>query len=243
MAGQRHGTVTNTWDAVRMIYKRLALYYAPRPSYLSRAMAGWLGWDPIEGCEVGPVPGTPDVDADITQAARKYGFHGTLKAPFRLRDGVGLDDVTTEVGKIAALLKPIEATGLRLTQIGGFLALVPEGAGSAISALAADVVRRLDPFRAPLTQPEIARRNPGRLTDRQRDYLETWGYPYVLEEFKFHLTLTGDLMPDQAEGLAQRLEPWLLPILPRPFVIKDICLFGEAADARFHLLSRHALTG
>jgi hypothetical protein len=28
---------------------------------------------------------------------------------------------------------------------------------------------------------------------RQRNYLDRWGYPYVMEEFRFHMTLTGRL--------------------------------------------------
>jgi hypothetical protein len=33
------------------------------------------------------------------------------------------------------------------------------------------------------------------------------------------------------------------PVLPQPFRIEDLCLFGEDAGGRFHLLLRYALTG
>ena len=33
------------------------------------------------------------------------------------------------------------------------------------------------------------------LTDRQEALLTQWGYPYVMEEFRFHITLTGALDP------------------------------------------------
>jgi hypothetical protein len=33
------------------------------------------------------------------------------------------------------------------------------------------------------------------------------------------------------------------PVLPHPFRIEDLCLFGEDAAGRFHLLHRYALAG
>ncbi|TKA95193.1 DUF1045 domain-containing protein, partial [Cereibacter changlensis] len=90
---------------------------------------------------------------------------------------------------------------------------------------------------------EIARRRPERLSPRQRGYLADWGYPYVMEEFRFHLTLTGDLPEAEAAQVEAVLAPVLAPLLPRPFRIGSLCLFGEAADGRFRLLERVALTG
>lgn len=81
------------------------------------------------------------------------------------------------------------------------------------------------------------------MTPRQRELLSAWGYPFVMEEFRFHLTLSDNLPESEAAELAARLDPWLAPDLPRPFAIEDLCLFGEDAAGRFHLLERHALTG
>jgi hypothetical protein len=64
-----------------------------------------------------------------------------------------------------------------------------------------------------------------------------------MEEFRFHITLTGALPKDRAEAVRAALAPALAPLLPRPFPIADLCLFGEAPDGRFHILSRHALRG
>ena len=96
-------------------------------------------------------------------------------------------------------------------------------------------------MRAALTEDEIARRRPDQLSPRQRELLDLWGYPQVMEEFRFHLTLT-DRLPDPAPVL-QVLGPYFAPVLPTPFVIQDLCLFGEDSGGRFHLLHRHALTG
>lgn len=62
--------------------------------------------------------------------------------------------------------------------------------------LAADIVRSFECCRAPLPAEEIARRDPESLTPRQRELLSEVGYPYALDEFRFHLTLTDSLTED-----------------------------------------------
>lgn len=215
-----------------MTFRRYAIYYAPRQGAFADLTAAWLGWDPVRGATVAH-PDLPLDVAAITQTPRKYGFHGTIKPPF-VPVGTGLQ---AAVADLAARLAPVDLGPLALHRIGGFLALVPEGDPR---DLAATVVKELDPFRAPLTEADRARRRPDRLTPRQRELLDQWGYPWVMEEFRFHLTLTGDDAPPEVEAV---LEPLLAPVLPDPFVIEDLCLFGEAEDGRFHLVHRYALTG
>ncbi len=226
-------------------YSRYAIYYAPRAGAFATATAEWLGWDAAAGqpARHPELSGLPAPVADLTRAPRKYGFHGTIKAPFRLAQGVTEAHLRAEVAALAARLPVAKARGLMLTRLKGFLALLPEDDEAEILTLGAEVVSALDPLRADLTAAEIARRNPDRLTPRQRHLLDQWGYPYVMEEFRFHLTLSDDLPEDRAEAVAQALGPWLAPHLPRPFLIEDLCLFAEDAQGRFHLLSRHALTG
>ena len=65
--------------------------------------------------------------------------------------------------------------------------------------------RRLDPFRAPLTPSERARRRPEDLDPRRRALLDRWGYPHVFEAFRFHMTLTGRLADDAREAWRARL--------------------------------------
>jgi hypothetical protein len=110
-------------------------------------------------------------------------------------------------------------------------------------ALAATVVAALDALRAPLTAADRARRKPDDLTARQRDLLDQWGYPYVMDEFRFHLTLTNGLAPDLAEAVLPVAQDWFGPVLPQPFRVEDLCLCAEAPDGRFHLIHRYALTG
>lgn len=224
---------------------RFAVYYAPRPGAFADRAAAWLGWDATAGAVVAqPVlQGLPAALAALTTDPRRYGFHGTIRAPFRPAAGVRPDDVTAAVAGLARRLPPVLCDGLRLENIDGFLALTPEGCEATLLELAAAVVEGTNALRAPLTAAEIARRRPDRLSARQRVLLDLWGYPFVMEEFRFHLTLTDRLPPAQAEGVAQVATAQFAPVLPRPFAIEDLCLFGEDAAGRFHLLSRHALTG
>lgn len=225
--------------------KRFAIYYAPPAGPLAEFAANWLGWDPATA-EERPHPaisGLPLPVETLTATPRKYGFHGTIKPPFRLAHDATPGDLQAATAALAARLAPVSLPGLRLAKINGFLCLVPDGDTAPLCTLAAEGVRALDPLRAPLTIAEMNRRRPETLSHRQRDLLDQWGYPYVMEEFRFHLTLTGDLEPELADATATALAPHLEPLLPQPFTIADLCLFGEDAAGRFHLLHRYALSG
>jgi hypothetical protein len=222
--------------------KRLAVYYAPRPGAFADHAAAWLGWDAIRG-EAMPQPDLPDIPfpAILTAEARRYGFHGTLRAPFRLADGISAEAAGDRIARLAARLAPVTCEGLALEDLQGFLALTPMGCEAALLELGAAVVEGTNELRAALTETEIARRRPESLTPRQRDLLQAWGYPYVMEEFRFHLTLT-DRLPDPGPAM-QALAAHFGPVVPQPFRIEDLCLFGEDAAGRFHLLHRYALAG
>jgi putative phosphonate metabolism protein len=226
-------------------FKRYAIYYAPRRGAFAEAAAEWLGWDVATGKPVAQ-PDLADLPARLhylTASPRKYGFHGTLKAPFRLAAGQTESALQAAVAGLARRLAPVRMAGLRLARLGGFLALIPDGDESGLLAMASDVVRALDSFRAPLTPEERARRKPDGLSPRQRELLDHWGYPHVMELFRFHLTLTDDLPQDQVMPVAEVAQDWFAPVLPAPFVIEDLCLFAEDFQGRFHLIGRHALLG
>ncbi|TBN42029.1 DUF1045 domain-containing protein [Paracoccus subflavus] len=222
--------------------KRFAVYYAPRPGAFADRAACWLGRDP----ETGDRRTQPDLGlpaAEITAEPRRYGFHGTIKPPFRLAPGAAPADLDRALRVLAARSKPVTMPGLRIANLDGFLAFVPLGDTAALQRLGETVVRDLDPLRAPLTEAEIARRRPHRLSPRQRDLLDQWGYPFVMEEFRFHLTLTDRLPAALAMQAQAVLLAHFAPVLPRPFVIADLCLFEEPEDGLFRLVHRYALTG
>ncbi|SLN61292.1 2',5' RNA ligase family [Roseivivax jejudonensis] len=226
-------------------YTRYAVYYAPEPGVFADTAARWLGWDAGAGVPRDPpdVPGLPRPVSEITARPRKYGVHGTLKPPFRLSPDSTQDALAADVAALAARTAPVTLPGLRLAQIGPFLALVPEGDTAPLAALAAATVADLDHHRAAPTEAESARRRAARLSERQEALLARWGYPYVMEEFRFHVTLTGPLPPEERDATHDALAAWIAPVLPAPFAVTSLALFGEAEDGMFHLLHRYALSG
>jgi putative phosphonate metabolism protein len=226
-------------------YRRYAIYYAPEHGPLADFGKAWLGWDARAGVPRAHLRlhGLPRSVESLTAAPRKYGFHATIKPPFRLVDGSDIQLLHRSAAALCAQLKPVLVEGLRLSRMGGFLALTPRGDTRALNAMAGSVVEALDGFRAPLTPEELARRSPDRLSARQRQCLQRWGYPYVMEEFRFHMTLTGRLENGDAERTLTVLAPVLDPLIDRPFRIRGLCLFGEAEDGRFHNLHRYPLSG
>src|SRR6266436_2078374 len=70
---------------------RYAIYFVPAPdTALYRFGAGALGYDCFTGADMATLDTLP-VDAgawrELTREPRRYGFHATLKAPFRLAEG------------------------------------------------------------------------------------------------------------------------------------------------------------
>ncbi len=221
-------------------FRRFAIYYAPEAGSFADHAAAWLGWDLAQGRAVSQ----PETPADLprwTAEPRKYGFHGTIKPPFRVQNGITGHDLAKAVQTLAAQLPQVTIAEVMMAQIEGFLAILPKGDVQPLNDLASAIVQGLDGFRAPLTAAEIARRRPESLTERQRALLALYGYPYVMEEFQFHLTLTGRLSGAEM-GMAQvAAQAHFAHVLPRPFVLRDICLCGEDEAGNFHLLHRYPL--
>lgn len=223
-----------------MSYNRFAVYYMPPEGALADFGATWLGWDAIAGCATHQ-PALLGLD-DITVTPRRYGFHGTLKPPFRLVDGAGPKALVQAVSDMARACVPARCAGLQLTSLSGFLALTPLGDSTGITGVAATCVAELDSFRAAPGSAELARRRKAGLSERQEAMLTRWGYPYVMDDFRFHMTLSGRLSADQithwTDILAERLPP-----LPVPFDMDEVALVGERSDGCFELVQRFTLSG
>lgn len=217
---------------------RFAVYSVPAPGPLADAAARWLGRDALTGARLDPPhPALPA----LTRQATRYGFHATIRAPFRPLGGLAEADLAEVLDSFAAAHSPVMLQGLALVSLDGFLALVPEGPTEALNALAAAVVERFQPFAAPLTDAEIARRNPDALSPRQRDLLDLWGYPWVMEEFRFHMTLSDRLTADDEALLRPLAEGQVLAHAPRPFPVDALALFVEGEDGLFHEVHRASL--
>jgi putative phosphonate metabolism protein len=224
--------------------ERYAIYFAPLAgSELAGFADRWLGRDAETGKAVSQ-PELDGLDADrlqaLTEAPRHYGFHGTLKPPFHLAQGCDVDDLQRAIAGFAAWQVAFEIAALQLREIGDFLALVPAGPAPALSRLADACVTEFDAYRAPSDAVEVAKRHAAGLTPRQAELLARWGYPYVLDEFRFHLTLTG-AMPDPTERtrVAGLLQPLVAPLLRQPMPVRELSLFHQPDRATpFRLIRR-----
>lgn len=178
---------------------RYAIYYAPAAgSGLWRRAAAWLGRDAVtlETLEPPRLPDLADVDvAAITADPRHYGFHATLKAPFELAEGRSEAELLAAAETFAALRSAFDA-GIAPNVLGRFLAFRLTDGEAQMQDLHAACVRDFEPFRAPLSEADIARRRKARLTGEQDARMLAWGYPYIFDEFRFHMTLTGAIADD-----------------------------------------------
>lgn len=174
---------------------RYAVYYAPATdSPWWRFGCRWLGRDAATGADepqpVLPLLGAAQL-ASVTAHPRRYGFHATLRAPFRLRDTGELDALLERVQAVARTLAPLPLGTLVPVLMDGFVALVPARPHGALADTAQACVAQLDEFRAPVDAADLARRGAAQLDARGRELLERFGYPHVAERFRFHLSLTG----------------------------------------------------
>lgn len=227
---------------------RVALYFAPDPaSAWGRAGSAWLGRC-AAGHTLGAAPAVDGLDARAWQALvadpRRYGWHATLKPPFRCAPGVGLPQVLAAVDALCTRHHRFELPALQVTCMDGFLALRPARAERALDRLAADAVQALHPLAAPLDAAELARRRRAPLTPEQDALLRAWGYPWVLSQFRFHFSLTGPLGALPAHALQGLMEAAARHFhdLP-PCTLDRVSVFIEptpGADLILH--SQHGLT-
>ncbi len=232
------------------MFRRYAIYFTPAPGPLARFGADWLGWDLAAGGpggvrpDVGPLPAPAD---DLTATPRRYGFHATIKPPFALAVGATADALAASLHAFCASHAPASLGRLRLVCVGSperaFVALVPHDEVRALGALAANTVRDLDGFRASPSEADLARRRSAGLSARQEANLVRWGYPWVIEDFAVHMTLTGPLPAATAEAVLNALTPAIAELTGQPVDVDALSLVGEDNTGHFHLLERVPLTG
>ena len=210
---------------------RYAIYFTPpADNALTRTAAKWLGRDPFGGETSEMVTPANMETADyvaLTEDARRYGFHATLKAPFPLAKGKTETELVDAFMHFAESIDPFEIDEIVLGRLGDFFALVPGGPCQPLKELAQECVAQFDKFRAPLTQAEIDRRKPDELTANQRMNLMTWGYPYVLDDFRFHMTLTGQVPKSHHEAFRSAIEDRFSGLINRPLPVNHLALFIE----------------
>ena len=227
---------------------RYAIYFAPpSDSALAELGANWLGRD----CAGGRERAQPEVDgltparlAEITASPRHYGFHATLKPPFALANGRGETELVAAVRRFAGSRAPFAAPRLKIAALSGFTALVLSAPCPEMQNLAGACVRDFDGFRAPAGAAELARRRAAGLSPRQEALLRAWGYPYVMQEFRFHMTLTQRLSEADRELVMTALEPLAAIITETPLEVDGITVFRQPdRDSPFGMLDRYPFTG
>ena len=223
---------------------RYAIYVAPDSgSPLARFGAAWLGRDAETGESVAR-PALAGFSAErleqITETPRGYGFHATLAPPMRLAEGCSPGMLDVALAAFAAGRASFLAPPLQLSHIKGFLALMLSAESDAMQALEDDTIRTFERFRAPLTAAELAMHEDEGLTPRQEALFRAWGYPYVLDEFRFHMTLSCALDTPELQALQAALRPLTAPLCVPPLAVSGIALFEQAArDAPFLLTQRY----
>lgn len=210
---------------------RYAIYATPSADHpLARAAVRWLGRDAFTGEDhpLPPVNGFSDgtIEAYLADPAR-YGFHATLKAPFTLADGQSEADLIATLDAFAAQSAAITVPELVIRRLGRFFALVPNERVAELDALAGRVVAEFEPFRAPLSEADIARRRVAGLTLDEETNLIRWGYPYVFDAFRFHMSLTGRVPKDDAEAMETELKKHFAGFDGAPFALDRLGLFIE----------------
>lgn len=210
---------------------RYAIYFTPpADDLLTRLAIRWLGRDAFTG-ERYPAVSVGSLSASeqafYTANARRYGFHGTLKAPFRLSEDATEQDLVAAATEFGQTQEPVFLPEIHIKRLDGFFALTPASPSEDLNRLARDIVVDFDRFRAPLTQTEIERRDPHKLTIREQCYLHQWGYPYIFDGFRFHMTLTGQIMDADAQKIEASLNEWFADIIATPLTIGSLTLFVE----------------
>jgi len=225
-------------------HARYAIYWAPpHGSWLEAFGASWMGRD-AEADEQRMRIRTDLPLERMTEGPARYGFHGTLKAPFALAEGGDAADLHRALADYAARTAPATAPALAPDADLGFVALRPSGPAPALDALALDIVETFDRFRAPLDAETLARRRAAGLTPAQDANLRRYGYPHVGAEFRFHVTLTNAVGPTLAADVVDTVAPLVAPYLDPVFRLDELALFAEpAAGKAFRLIRRYPLRG
>jgi putative phosphonate metabolism protein len=224
---------------------RYAIYFAPsEEGGLWKAGCHWLGRDPLRTVSLSR-PRVPHVSsrtvAAMTTKPRRYGFHATLKPPFRLVEDETPENLRAALAEFACQRAAFALPRLEVGELGDFLALRALEECPELDRLAEECVVNFDRFRRCQSREELARRSHG-LDARQRVLLERWGYPYVMDQWRFHMTLTGEVPEPHAGAITGFLRRWFEPVLREPLWVTDLCLYiEEKAGGEFRLGGRFPL--
>ncbi len=226
-------------------YERYAIYYIPdNCSELSHFGRSWFGYDPDAGnCKREYYGLDTSLVERITYKPARYGLHATLKAPFNLKLGYDVESLLSTLEGFAKNRKAFEIDSLKYGLHGGCLSLTVDEGEHKINQFASQCVLGFEDFRAPLSMKERTRRLEEKLSLHQRLMLEELGYPYVLSEFRFHITLSSRLSDQEYDSVIRALIPTLESICMKPLKINQVSLLGDPGNEKpFELIKSFPLS-
>jgi putative phosphonate metabolism protein len=210
---------------------RCAINFTPTPDdRLTVAAVQWLGRDAFTGQRIEGVETAGILERDrafLTAPPRRYGFHATLKAPFHLAAGEDLASLAAALDEFVARCQAVVLPAMQIALIDDYYALIPAGQSPDLLALAEDIVTSFDRFRAPLAEADFARRWRTRLGERELNQMLRWGYPFIFEDYRFHMTLTGPVPRLEREHVLVVLEHHFGALATAPLNIGQLALFIE----------------
>jgi hypothetical protein len=245
-----------------MTFERYAIFWAPRADDpLAAFEREWFGGvanasgnhktKTVAEVEVAPDEGSSfhlkeilalevELAARAIRMPKRYALHGTMKAPFRLREGMKQSALIEDMAAFCACRRRVMTGKLQLHRFPRFLALVPDSETAELDWLADSCVTHFDHYRSPLTPEDHARR--GNMSPTEAALFEEFGYHFIFNNFKFHITLAGPLDEPELDALQQALAIAVAPLCKEPFAVEDLCLFGDPGeDAPFQLVERFSL--
>jgi putative phosphonate metabolism protein len=226
---------------------RYAIYFVPPPSsQLYRYGSSILGYDAYTGNNVS----FPDKFGggavnwnELTATPRRYGFHATLKAPFSLAPACTEQQLVNALRNFAGLGHPLHSFVPALRELEDFIAVVPREPEASLNELAASCTTLFDAYRAPMSPQERARRLASGLSQSQIQNLDRWGYPFVLSDFRFHMTLTGAVPPRRKRAILDVLHDGFRAMrVERSVAVDRLTLMKqETAEGPFRVLDEAVL--
>jgi uncharacterized protein DUF1045 len=226
-------------------FVRYAIFYTPQPgTALSAFGRSWFG-RANDGAtlEAFSDSGLSAAFTRLPTAVARYsGLHAVFKQPFALKTDIAAEALKTRLVSFAQRRKPVATGPLTLSRAGRFLVLRPVRPAPALDWLAAQCVTTFDSFAAPMSDADREERGAPHHNDYQRLLLESYGDTNVLNEYRFHITLTGPLDNGHLERVAQALWPVIEDICAEGVTVDALSLFGDPGGRTpLRLIGRHRL--
>lgn len=157
----------------------------------------------------------------------RYGFHATLQAPFELHPAYTYQTLLDELEVFCSQQQPLLLTELAPRRTRRFDALAFDTQPLEVKEFASTCVQRFNKYCAPLHPQDIVRRQKKALSPTQLSNLEQYGYPYIFDDFNFHMTLSGT-MPDDDNGHLQWLRVLFDEMVTETPLLDRLCVFYQA---------------